>query len=586
MRLLLPLASSLLLVSPTLAQWSANPAANTLAVDRAGEQTQPKLAPTSDGGFYLSWFDNDPSGTPAFGYDVYLQRFDSAGVEQWAHNGVRVADLGLSSTTDYDLGVDTGGNALVTFQDDRFGGTQITAARVDPTGALLWGSSGVQLTSTLDFVANPKIVGTTDGGIVVAWLQASTVHVQRLSTNGVPQWAPEVVLTPATGSYSPGDMDAADAGRCILSLVHQTGSFSSPKHLLAQKLDALGAPLWGAAPVAVFDGGSLQFGNFPQFEPDGSGGAVFSWYSASPTLECFAQRLDTNGAEQFPHDGVAVSTLAGRVRVAPSVSYDAATQATYVSWVEANSLQSQFGVGAQKFDATGARQWGASGKTLVALGASSIAEVTTLRLGAAFVTTWTSSPAFGQDVARAAFLDAAGNTLVAPFAFSSTPAVKYRFESALSSYGFGILAWRDERGADPHIYLQDLLPTGALGGLAATASRNGNGTNVVCYTSLATARLGHSWSAQVSHAHHSGATSTVVLGRTNALNGPTLAFGQLLIGGPLLFMHGMLSSGSADVHTLPVPIALSLVGLSAATQAVISGGGVELTNALDVTVGL
>ncbi|MSR63593.1 MAG: hypothetical protein EXS08_14240 [Planctomycetes bacterium] len=586
MRLLLPLASSILLGAPALAQWSANPATNTLAVDRAGEQTQPKLAPTSDGGCYLSWFDNDPGGTPAFGYDVFLQRFDSAGIEQWAHNGVRVADLGLSSTTDYDLGVDASGNALVTFQDDRFGGTQITAARVDPSGALLWGANGIQLTSTLDFVANPKVVGTTDGGIVVAWLQGSTVHVQRLNASGVPQWAPEVVLTPVTGSYATGDLDAAESGRCILSLVHQTGGFSSPKHLLAQKFHAAGTAQWGVAPVAVFDGGSLQFGNYPQFEPDGSGGAVFSWYSASPALECFAQRLDTNGAEQFAHNGVAVSTLAGRVRVAPAVSYDAATQSTYVSWVEANSVQSQFGVGAQKFDAAGARQWGASGKTLVALATSAIAEVEALLLGATFVSTWTSAPAFGQDVARATLLDAAGTTLVAPFAFSSTPAVKYRFESALSSYGFGVLAWRDERGADPHVYLQDLLPDGSLGRLAATASRNGNGTNVVCYTSLATARLGHNWSVQVSHAHHPGATSTVVFGRTAAINGPTLAFGQVLIAGPLLFTHGMLSGGSADVHTLAVPIAISLVGLTAATQAVISGGGVELTNALDVTVGL
>jgi len=586
MRLLHTLAGLALLASPSAGQWTADPAANTLAVDRAGEQTQPKLAPTGDGGFYLSWFDNDPAGTPAFGYDVYLQRFDAAGLERWAHNGVRVADLGLSSTTDYDLGVGSGGTPLLAFQDDRFTGTQITAARVDPSGNLLWGANGVQLTSTVDFVANPKIVGTTDGGIVVAWVQGSTVHVQRLNASGVPQWAPEVVLTPVTGSYATGALVAAEAGRCILSLVHQTGGFSSPRHLLAQAFDAAGSALWGVAPVAVFDGGSLQFGNYPRFEPDGSGGAVFAWYSASPALECFAQRLDANGVEQFPHDGVAVSTLAGRVRVAPSVSYDAATQSTYVAWVEANSLQSQFGVGAQKLDAAGARQWGASGKTLVALGASAIAEITTLRLGAAFVTTWTSSPAFGQDVARAAFLDAAGNTLVAPFAFSSTPAVKYRFESALSSHGFGVLAWRDERGADPHLYLQDLLPDGELGGTATTASRNGNGSNVVCYTSLAPARIGHHWSVQVSHAHHPGATSTVVLGRTNAISGPTVAYGQVLIAGPLLFTHGMLSSGSADVHTLLVPVAISLVGVTVPTQAVISGGGVELTNALDETVGL
>jgi len=573
----------LALASSTAAQWTSSAAANTLAVGRAGEQAQPKLVATGDGGFYLSWFDNDPNGTPAFGYDVYLQRFDQAGVAQWVTDGILVADLGLSSTTDYDLALDTAGHALVTFQDDRSGSTQITVARVDPAGGLVW---SVPMTNTLDFVANPKVAGTSDGAIVVAWLQGSSVRVQRLDLNGVAQWTPELVLTPVTGSYAPGDLDAVESGRVILSLVHQTGGFSSPRHLKAQKLATSGASLWGAAPLAVFDGGSLQFGNFPEFETDGAGGAVFAWYSSSPTLECFAQRVDASGSELFPHNGVAVSTLAGRVRVAPSVSFDAATQSTYVAWAEANSVQSQFGVGAQKFDAAGTRQWGASGKVLVALGASDIADVTSLQLGSGLAVTWTSSPAFGQDVARASLLDAAGNTLVAPFALSSTPAVKYDFVTATSTLGFGALAWRDERGSDPHLYLQDLLPNGALGGLATTASRNGNGTNVVCYTSLTPARLGHTWSVQVSHAHHPGATSTTVFARTTPINGPTFAFGQLLIAGPLLFSQTLPATGSANVHSLPVPPVIGFVGASAATQALITGGGNELTNALDVTAGL
>ena len=48
---------------------------------------------------------------------------------------------------------------------------------------------------------------------------------------------------------------------------------------LAQKLDATGALLWGAGHVAVFDGGSLQFGNFPDFVTDGAGFGIWN-----PTL--------------------------------------------------------------------------------------------------------------------------------------------------------------------------------------------------------------------------------------------------------------------------------------------------------------
>ena len=40
--------------------------------------------------------------------------------------------------------------------------------------------------------------------------------------------------------------------------------------------------MWGSGHVHVYDGGSLQFGEFPYFTSDGNGGAVFSWYTNSP----------------------------------------------------------------------------------------------------------------------------------------------------------------------------------------------------------------------------------------------------------------------------------------------------------------
>jgi len=591
MRHPLPAASLLLaLALPAHAQWSADPAQNLLAVDRAGEQTQPKLAATADGGFYLSWFDNDPAGAPAFGYDVYLQRFDAAGVEQWAHNGVLVADLGLSSTTDYDLAVDAAGHALLTFQDDRGTGTQITAARVDPSGTLVWGGGGVQLTATADFVANPKIVGTSDGEIVVAWIQAATVRLQRLDASGTALWSPALVLTAPSGSYATADLDASTSGTCILALVHQTGGFGSPRHLRAQKFSASGTELWSAGHVPVFDGGSLQFGNFPQCLPDGSGGAVFAWYSAAPALQVFAQRLDAGGSELFAHDGSAVATTAGRVRVAPGMAFDAASGTTFVAWVEKNSTQSQCGVGVQAVDASGARLAGDGGVSVVPLGTSAIADVQALALGDGFAATWTSSPAFGQDVARAALLGLDGALALAPFDLSSTPAVKYRFQAERSALGQGLLAWRDERGADPHVYLQNLLPDGSLGGVAETTVRNGAGINVVCYTPVTDARIGQAWTTTVSHAHHPGTTLTTIAVHTRAINGPLFGrvprrVGQLLVGGARIFAHSVPSSGSADLHSVVLPADFGLVGTLWATQARLSGNGLELTNALDVRIG-
>lgn len=84
----------------------------------------------------------------------------------------------------------------------------------------LWGETGVQLTSGSPFFAAPKIAGTIDGGIVVAWSSDSNVALQKLGSSGTPGWSAGIV-TPAIGgdSTSAADLDASDAGGVIISMV-------------------------------------------------------------------------------------------------------------------------------------------------------------------------------------------------------------------------------------------------------------------------------------------------------------------------------------------------------------------------------
>jgi hypothetical protein len=445
------------------AQWSTNPATNASVADGPGDQVQPKVAPTPDGGAWISWFDSIANG-----FDVRVQKLDAAGNEVLPHNGVLVADRGFSSTQDYGLDVDASGNALLTFRDNRGTGIQITAAQVTPAGAQPWGASGIQLTNTTDFVAAPKIAGTTDGGAVVAWTQDATVRIQKLDATGTPQWVSDVVLTPGAGSYSASDLhdSATDA---ILSFVHQTGDFGSPRHLLTNKLDASGALLWSAGHVAVFDGGSLQIANFPPFVPDGSGGAVFSWYDTSGQLQCSAQRILTGGTEAFPHNGTTVSTNATRLRVSPAASFDPAAQETYVFWEELNSTQSQSGLYGQKLDAGGTRQWGNDGKVIVSVGSDDITMARTFVASTGVFAFWSQAPSFGQDEIRAARLTPAGVIDLAPYDVASTPSDKSRLALGESTLGFAILAWTDDRVDAGDVLAQNVNADGTLGGPTTAA---------------------------------------------------------------------------------------------------------------------
>ncbi len=481
------------------AAWSSDPAVNLAVADRTGDQAQPKIAPTADGGCYVSWFDNATGG-----YDVYLQRLDAAGDEQWAHNGVLLADRSYSSTEDYGLDVDSYGNAVLAFRDDRFGATRITAVKVDPSGAMLWGANGIQLTSGEE-VYSPRIAGTSDGNVVAGWTEASTTRLQKLDAAGATQWGTGVVLSDTgSASFSISDIHGSDAGSVIVSWVKWGPMFYDPKHLWAQKLSPAGATMWNTPGphVIVFDGDSLQFGNYPTFTTDGSGGAVFSWYGTG-VLQCYAQRILADGSEQFSHNGVSVSTNATRLRVSPDASYDPVTGMIYVFWTELNSSQSQHGVYGQKLSGSGLRLWTTSGKELVPLGSSTRTFINTIQDGDGALAFYIESPSYGNDVIKATRVDGSGNFSWAGDIVEacSLGSGKGRLNAAMSSEGYAILAWSDDRPGHLDIIGQNVNMDGTLGYTATSTVSAGltclPGSGTLPFTTLFTVTINNDYSGQI-----------------------------------------------------------------------------------------
>ena len=470
-RALILLVFALTLACTAWAQWSSDPSQNLDLSNISGaDQVQPKPLPMPDNTWFVSWFNNNPNDPPPNGYDVYLQRLDANGYEQWAHDGIQVAKLTLSSTEDYGLSADTSGNALLAFQDDRKdpNNPQITAAKVSPSGTLLWGASGVSMTWDQGFHADPKIAGTTDGGIVVGWTTDSYIVLQKLDANGHPQWVGTtalnsgVVLSESGYNYTLADMHAADNGSVIVSFVRNHG-FGSNNYLYAQKISSTGQRLWGSTPVHVFDGGSLQFGEFPYFISDGNGGAVFAWYTNSPSLQVYAQHILANGTEAFPHNGSVGSTDSLNVRVDPSVGYRASTGETFLFWTEQDSLQDMAGVSGQKFDTAGNRLWGNDGVIILPLGSDSQEFVQTVQIGDGALVYWYDSPLYDSGTIQAIRLDTNGATVCSQFGVSTASAGKSRLMAGLAPSGLSALAWMDDRNGENDIFIQNVNPDCTLG---------------------------------------------------------------------------------------------------------------------------
>jgi hypothetical protein len=461
------LLGATLLGATAWAQWSSDPATNLALADNndGADQVQPKVRPLPNHGWYVSWFDADPNSPPPIGYSVYLQRLSPSGIEQFPHGGIEVAHLSNSSTEDYGLDIDSAGNALLAFLDTREGANQqVTAAKMSPAGKALWGKLGVQLTKgSVHSNAAPKIAGTSDGGIVVAWTSDSNTVLQKLNANGKPQWGKGVVLSESQFDYSLADLHAAADGSVIVSWVRNQG-FGSDSQLRANKVSSTGKLLWGKKNVTIFDTGSLQFGSFPYFVPDGKGGAVFSWYTSSPALQCFAQHILANGKEAFPHNGSAASTNMTNVRVDPAASYRASTNEVFLVWTEEDSNQVQNGIYAQKFGAKGGRGWGQDGLVIVPLGADSEILPSNVQIGNGELAFWIDMKSFGDASIQAARLQDNGKFKCAQFPVSTAMSNKGRpAANIVTATGLSAIAFEDDRIGNNGIYIQNVNGDCSLG---------------------------------------------------------------------------------------------------------------------------
>lgn len=332
-----------------------------------GNQTAPAAIADGLGGVLSAWVDGRTGNV-----DVYAQYVDLAGVpssnarwvcSSWRPNGVEVV---VAPTLQSDPGAapDGAGGAIIAWRDEQADTGDVYVQRMGSLGEPIWTPGGVPICVQPALQQEPRVVSDGIGGAIILWQDNRTdpggdLYAQRVDALGNPLWALNgvpVVSGPSNNTQNPTSFRVVPDGVGGVILTFQDsrrpdGVVIGVPHLWAQRVSGSGIPLWGNGVPASTISGTQSHGAAIS---DGAGGVIVAWHQAG---DIFGQRLDFSGARRWG----AATTICGAAgtQAYADVTSDGAGGAI-VSWVDFR-VDPRGDVYAQKLNPLGGASWAADG---------------------------------------------------------------------------------------------------------------------------------------------------------------------------------------------------------------------------------
>lgn len=269
--------------------WTAN---GVPVISKAATQNDGKVVLSSAGNSYIVYQDSS-SGN----WDIYVQKLNASGVQQWGTNGAVVCNAGYDQKNPR-LEMVSGGGIYVVWQDKRNGANyDIYCQKLDDTGNRLWNvaGNGNWICSIAGTQSNPKIepFGT---GFITTWQDNRTgggydVYAQYIDNNGLAQWTSNgKAICNATDNQSAIDMKSTgNAAFIIWKDFRSTLSYD----IYMQKIDLSGNTLWTNNGIVISNAAYDQIN--PNLDTDGSNAYAVWQDSSAGEWNIYAAKIDANG---------------------------------------------------------------------------------------------------------------------------------------------------------------------------------------------------------------------------------------------------------------------------------------------------
>jgi hypothetical protein len=431
----------------------------------AGDQANASVAGLPGGGHVVTWASANQDGS---GLGIYIQRFDGNGAPLGVEtrvNTTTAGDQGLPSVTALN-----GGGYVVTWQSigQDTSGSGIYMQRYNASGVAQGVETKVNTTVVGD-QQDPSVSALADGGYVVVWMSpdgsANGIVGQRYNAAGVAQGGEIAINNVTTNEQQFATVVGLVGGGFAVTWFSADGEGNGSQAVFVRRFDAAGVDQGNAVRVNTFTAGDQSY---PGIGATSDGGYVVAWESINQDgsgYGVYAQRYNSSGATVGAEFRVN-STTANSQEVPVVTGLD--NGGFVVSWRSFNQDGSDYGVYAQRYDASGIAVGSETRVNTFTTGSQSNPAVDALA-GGGFVISWQS---LGQDgstwgVYSQRFADGFSATEQVPVSLKNSVTVSdvdagSAVVSATLSVGYGVI-------------------NVGVGGSGATVS-SGNGTGSVVVT--------------------------------------------------------------------------------------------------------
>ncbi len=386
--------------------------------------------------------------------------FPSASLAHWRPDGAPVCTA-AGYQDEPQMVPDGSGGAIVAWID--FENFAIYCQRIDADGNALWVSGGVPVCATP--AAARKLIPDGAGGVIIVWEDwrnenDTDLYAQRINSQGVAQWMADgvVICSASNDQRIPQIVPDGSGGAIVTWFDYRLGT----PDIYAQKVNASGVVQWAAGGVIVCAATGGQYS--PAIVGDDAGGATIAWSdwrSASTVADIYAQRLSPAGAPQWAANGIAVCVAASQQDVASIVAEGGG--GSIIAWED--HRPGADGIYVQRVNSSGSVQWTANGINLCSAPNAQTEPVMVADAGGAIVAWKDTRNGVSNADLFAQRIDTAGQAAWTANGVSLCAAPGNQFNHAIASDGGGgvVAVWMDHRsqqidGFD--IYSQQLSTVG------------------------------------------------------------------------------------------------------------------------------